>query len=72
VIRRLNVFLLTIVAIVSGATVVSQAQQSLLTSHVREVVRNGQAPLVGHLPATQSMRIFLFCRIKTSQRWMTS
>jgi len=59
VIRRLNVFLLTIVAIVSGATVVSQAQQSLLTSHVREVVRNGQAPLVGHLPATQSMRIVL-------------
>jgi kumamolisin len=51
--------LLTIVAIVSGATVVSQAQQSLLTSHVREVVRNGQAPLVGHLPATQSMRIVL-------------
>ncbi|MGA2019710.1 MAG: S53 family serine peptidase [Candidatus Sulfotelmatobacter sp.] len=58
-IRRLNVFLLTIVAIVSGATIVSQAQQSLLTRHVREVVRNGQAPLVGHLPATQSMRIVL-------------
>ncbi len=58
-IRRLNVFLLAIVAIVSGATIVSQAQQSLLTRHVREVVRNGQAPLVGHLPATQSMRIVL-------------
>jgi subtilase family serine protease len=55
VIRRLTVFLLTIVAMVSGATVVSQAQ-SLLTRHVREVVLNGQAKSVGHLPATQSMR----------------
>jgi subtilase family serine protease len=60
VIRKLSVFLLTIVAIVSGATIVSQAQtQSLLTRHVREATLNGQAPLVGHLPATQSMRIVL-------------
>jgi subtilase family serine protease len=27
----------------------------LLTHHVREVTLNGQAPLVGHLPATQSL-----------------
>jgi subtilase family serine protease len=60
VIRRLSVSLLTIVAMMSGATIVSQAQpQSLLTRHVREVTRNGQAPLVGHLPATQSMRLVL-------------
>jgi len=31
--------------------------QSLLTHHVREVTLNGQAPFVGRLPATQSMRI---------------
>jgi len=31
--------------------------QSLLTRHVREVTLNGQAPFVGRLPATQSMRI---------------
>lgn len=58
-IRRLSTFLLTMVVIVSGTTIVSQAQQSLLTRHVREVVHSGQAPLVGHLPATQSMRIVL-------------
>jgi subtilase family serine protease len=58
-IRRLSTFLLTMVVIVSGATIVSQAQQSVLTRHVREVVRSGQAPLVGYLPATQSMRIVL-------------
>jgi subtilase family serine protease len=56
-IRKL-VFLLAIVAIVSGAAIVSQAQpQSLLTRHTRDVVTGGQAPLVGHLPATQSMRL---------------
>jgi subtilase family serine protease len=34
-----------------------QAQQSqpLVTRHVRDVVANGQAPLVGRLPATQSL-----------------
>jgi subtilase family serine protease len=31
----------------------------LLTRHVREATLNGQAPLVGHLPATQSMRLVL-------------
>jgi kumamolisin len=52
--------LLTIVAILSGAVIVSQAQQqSLLTRHVREVTLNGQAPRVGRLPATQSMRLVL-------------
>jgi len=54
--RRLVVFLLTVVAIVSAVDVVCQAQsQTLLTRHVREVTLNGQAPLVGQLPATQSM-----------------
>jgi len=52
--------LLTIVVIMSGVTIVSQAQpQSLLTRHVREVTLKGQAPLAGHLPAAQSMRLVL-------------
>lgn len=56
-IRKL-VFLLAIVAIVSGATTVSQAQpQSLVTRHTRDEVARGTVPLVGHLPATQSMDI---------------
>jgi subtilase family serine protease len=60
VIRRLTVFLLTIVAIVSGATIASQAQlQSPVTRHTREEVVTGRVPLVGHLPANQSMDITL-------------
>ena len=56
--RRLVVFLLTAVAFVSGVNVVCQAEsQSLLTRHVREATLNGQAPLVGRLPVTQSMQI---------------
>jgi len=59
-IRRLSVFLLVTLAIVSGVAVVSQAQpQSLLTRHTRDVVVSGQAPLIGRLPATQSLRIVL-------------
>jgi subtilase family serine protease len=58
VIRRLDVILLTIVALVLGASSLGLAQpQSLLTRHVREVTVNGQAAFVGRLPATQSMRI---------------
>src|ERR1700723_3377214 len=55
-IRRLSIFLLTLVAMVSGASVPSQAApQPLLTRHVRDVVATGQAVPVGHLPATQTM-----------------
>ncbi len=57
-IRRLGVFLLVIGAMMSGATVVSQAQsQSTLTRNVRDEVLNGQAKSVGRLPATQSLRL---------------
>jgi len=56
-IRRVGIFF-AIVALVLGATIACLAQpQSLLTPHVREVTVNGQAPFVGRLPATQSMRI---------------
>jgi kumamolisin len=56
VIRRFSVFLLTVVALVSGVNVLCQAQsQTLLTPHVREVTLNGKAQLVGKLPATQSL-----------------
>jgi subtilase family serine protease len=57
-IRRLGVLLLTIAPLVFGANIVCLAQpQSLLTRHVRKVTLNGEAPFVGKLPATQSMRI---------------
>jgi kumamolisin len=49
---------LAVMACVAGAAFAQDAQP-LLTRHVREVTVNGQAPLVGHLPATQSMRLVL-------------
>ncbi len=56
--RRLSTFLLAIAAIVTALNIVSQAQsQTLLTHHVREEVTNGQAPAVGHLAPTQSLRL---------------
>jgi len=57
----MSVFLLTLVAMVSAVNIVfAQAQsQTLLTRHVREAVLNGEAQWVGHLPATQSMRLVL-------------
>jgi subtilase family serine protease len=54
-IRRVSVFLLMI-AMASVMSLVCEAQpQTLLTSHVRDVVTDGQAQLIGRLPATQSM-----------------
>jgi len=57
--RRLSTPLLTIVALLSFLSLVCQAQQMLLTHHVREATSNGQAQYVGPLPATQPMRLVL-------------
>ena len=58
--RKLSTFLLAIFALVSCASVVSQAQtQSLLTKHVFEEVSTGKVASLGHLPATQSLRLVL-------------
>ena len=55
-IRKLSVSLLAIVAIVAAVNIVCQAApQTLLTSPVREAVLNGQAKLVGQLPADQTI-----------------
>ena len=52
--------ILLVSALISGAVIVSQAQQQpLLTRHVRQETLNGQVPLVGRLPAAQSMRLTL-------------
>ncbi|MGD0480291.1 MAG: PASTA domain-containing protein [Terracidiphilus sp.] len=52
--------ILLVSALILGAAIVPQAQsQALLTRHVRDVTLNGQAPLVGRVPATQSMRLVL-------------
>ncbi|MGA3212254.1 MAG: S53 family peptidase [Terriglobales bacterium] len=55
-IRRLSLYMLTVVAIVSVFNTVCQAQpQTLLTRHVRPVIASGEAKSVGRLPATQIM-----------------
>jgi kumamolisin len=63
--RRPITFLLTIVGVAMGATVVSQAQpQYLLTRHVRDLTLNGKVPSVGRLPATQSMRLDIVLAVR--------
>jgi kumamolisin len=57
VMRRLSVFLLTIIAMVGVNSFCRAETRSLLTRHVREVTLNGQAPSIGQLPAAQSMRL---------------
>ena len=54
--RRSGIFLLTVVAFASTLAVESQAQ-SLMTRHVREAIRNGQALSSGQLPADQIMNL---------------
>jgi len=54
--RRSGLFFLTLVAILSIMTVDSRAQ-SMLTRHVREATRNGEARLMGQLPADQIMTL---------------
>ncbi|MGA8815081.1 MAG: S53 family serine peptidase [Candidatus Sulfotelmatobacter sp.] len=67
-IRRLGVFLLTIVVMVLGVNFVCQAQtRPLLTRHVREVTVNGQAQSVGRRPATQSMRLVLALPLRNQE-----
>jgi subtilase family serine protease len=58
VIRRMSLVLLTIAAIVSAGSIDGQAQ-SLLTRHVPEVIRNGQARSLGRLPATQVIQLVI-------------
>jgi subtilase family serine protease len=55
----MSIFFLTVVAMVSVANIVCQAAQpqSLMTRHMRDAVAVGEAQSVGHLPATQTMRI---------------
>jgi subtilase family serine protease len=55
-VRRLGQFVLSAVAILSVATMNSQAQ-TMLTRHTREVTRTGQAKAIGRLPESQIMQL---------------
>jgi subtilase family serine protease len=54
--RRICMFLFSI-ALLFSAGVVQGRAETLMTRHVREVTINGQARLVGHLPASRIMQL---------------
>ncbi len=54
--RKLYVLLLSIAAFASAGVVEGRAQ-TVMTRHVREATLNGQARLLGRLPATQIMQL---------------
>jgi subtilase family serine protease len=56
-IRRLGTSLFAVVAVLLVSALCFA--ESPVTRHTREATLNGQAPLVGHLPSTQSMRLTL-------------
>jgi subtilase family serine protease len=55
-VRRISLLLLTVVALLSVATMNSHAQ-TVSTHHLREAVRSGQAPVSGRLPANKVMQL---------------
>ena len=56
-VRRFSIFSVAVVALMAGVSFVCRAQ--MLTQQVREVTLNGQAPRIGSLPASQTMRLVL-------------
>ncbi len=55
-VRRFSIFFPRIFVLALGFTLLCHAQSQLLTRHVRDAVVNGQARLVGQLPASQTLR----------------
>ena len=62
-IRRIGLFLLTIAALTSVLTSNSQAQ-SVLTRHVREVTRTGEAQPIAKLPLDQIMNLDIVLTVR--------
>jgi len=63
-IRRLT---MSVVALVLLASFANASSKPLLTRHVRDVAVNGVAPIVGHLPASQTMRLVIVLPIRDQQ-----
>ncbi|MFZ0747139.1 MAG: protease pro-enzyme activation domain-containing protein [Terracidiphilus sp.] len=61
--REFRISMLTSVAIFSVATFVCQAQ-SVMTHHVRDVVRNGSAQATGRLPSNQVLQLNLVLQLR--------
>jgi subtilase family serine protease len=67
-IRKSSISLCALVAFLCAATAICPAQrQSLLTTHVRPAVANGQARLVGRLPENQTMRVVLVLPLRNQE-----
>src|ERR1035441_1324941 len=54
--RRLGLLLLAVVVFVPLCELPAEAQ-SVMTHHVRDVIRDGEARMVGRLPADQAMKL---------------
>jgi subtilase family serine protease len=61
--RRIGRFWFVAAALLSAASIAAQAQ-TLMTHHVREAVRNGQAQAVGRLPASQTLQLDIVLPIR--------
>jgi subtilase family serine protease len=62
-VRRIGLYLLTIATVLSVATISSEAQ-SVLTRHVRDSARIGEAQAIGRLPSNQIMQLDLVLPIR--------
>ena len=62
-VRRVGLYLLTIVALLSAAATNIQAQ-SVATRHVREATRTAEARVVGRLPAGQVMTLDMVLKLR--------
>ena len=59
-IRKLSRIVFTLTAVLLAAAALSHAQvQPALTRHVRQAVSSGQAPMLGRMPASQTMNLVL-------------
>jgi kumamolisin len=61
-IQKLGRFVLPVIAVLFVTAAVSQAQ-SVRTHHVRDAVRNGQAPATGRLPSNQTLQLDLVLQL---------
>ncbi|MGC1461396.1 MAG: protease pro-enzyme activation domain-containing protein [Terracidiphilus sp.] len=61
-IQKLGKFVLPVIAVLGIAATDCQAQ-SVSTRHVRDTVRNGQAPATGRLPSNQILQLDLVLRL---------
>jgi subtilase family serine protease len=62
-VRKIGLVVLAIVALLATMAVNSQGQ-SVMTRHVREATRNGEAKSIGHLPSNQILQLNIVLRLR--------